>query len=118
MKEFTENQKLELIGLLDIRYDTITDDADSADVFETEDSLTALRSKLEANSTRYTDSEAKWMIRELLNRLGIADEAPTVQERNAFVRSLENAIDKLVEAHNIDLPLLENRIANFENIYQ
>lgn len=118
MKKFTDLQKDELIGLLDVRYDTIINDVESADDFETEESLSTLRSKLEAGSTNYTINECKWMIQELENRKSVAyGNDLTIGQKYGFINSMDKAIDMLLRLHNIDHSELMNKINNFENIY-
>lgn len=109
MKPFTKFQTEEIIGLLDVRYDTIEDDPESADDFETVESLNTLRGKLQMGATDYTLNEAKWIIQELENRKGVAhanDGSISFGEKNSFINSLDSAIGKLCEAHRLDIDVL------------
>lgn len=58
--KFTVEQKTELLELLYVRLDTIKDDPDSADQFETEERLTILEDKIK-NDQGFTQAEIEWM---------------------------------------------------------
>lgn len=94
---FTKYQIDEIVPLIDIRLETITEDPDSADDFETEESLEALKVKVESGSMDFTDAEKKFLIEELECRISVGygnldDEGVKVY---GFINSLQNAIDKI-----------------------
>jgi hypothetical protein len=62
--------KEEMVRMIDTRLDTIQDDPSSADSFETVNTLTLLRYKIEGAGERepvFTDEERKWLQEELSN---------------------------------------------------
>lgn len=96
---FTQFQTEELIGLVEIRIDTIVEDPESADHFETEESLEALKSKFLNKSTDYSKDEIQWIVTELENRIEVGyDNGAGPDERAsraAFIKSLNNAMEKV-----------------------
>jgi hypothetical protein len=68
LSNLTDWHKVELTRLVDIRLDTIEDDPESADEFETVNTLGFLRDKIEYSlDPRFTKEEKKWLIEELSN---------------------------------------------------
>lgn len=61
---------LELIlNAIQVRLDTISDDPESADDFETISRLEILESKIKNNNFSFTESEKKWLVEEIENRM-------------------------------------------------
>lgn len=98
MKQFTKYQIDEIIPLIEIRRDTIEDDPDSADDFETTESLDELERKIEANTMDFTENEKARLRGYLETRLNIAygnlnhEEA---MEIKSYIASMNNALSKI-----------------------
>lgn len=96
--QFTRYQKEEIIPLIEIRQDTIAEDADSADEFETEESLNRLMQKIQCGDMNFTEAEKKWLIREFNTRVSIANGNKghePLMVLNSYINSMHNAIDKV-----------------------
>lgn len=72
LAKLTNWHRVELSRLVDIRLDTIQDDPESADEFETVNTLSLLREKINSVSPYFTKEESKWLLEELENAQGIA----------------------------------------------
>lgn len=95
--KFTKYQIDEILPLIDIRRETIEADPESADAFETEESLVELKGKVEAGRMDFTEDEKAFLIEELENRINVGydnfdDEGIRVFP---FINSLKNAIEKI-----------------------
>lgn len=70
--KFTPIQVGLIKEMISNRLDTILDDPESADSFETEESLNTLEAKLTSHAFVFTDEEKKWLVEEIKNSRDIA----------------------------------------------
>lgn len=70
--KFTPTQVGLIKEMISNRLDTILDDPESADSFETEQSLKTLESKLTSHAFVFTNEEKKWLVEEIKNSREIA----------------------------------------------
>ncbi len=93
-KKFTPYQIDEIVPLIDIRLETIEDDPDSADEFETPESLTTLKNKIESGNMEFTEPEKKFLIEELECRkeVGYGNQSNEGIKIFGFINSLSRAI--------------------------
>ncbi len=97
---FTEYQKEEILHLISVRIETVTEDPESADEFETPASLEALEAKIKAGvlGLDLTEDEQDWLRGELEFHKEKAEhgDPDTRNARAAFVRSIDNALTKIL----------------------
>jgi|SRR6478736_7723018 len=104
--KLTAYRQDELIGLLDIRLETIIGDPESADSgvdtpederFETEQNLEALKVKLETNNCDFTRLEKKWIIGECECRISVAEGNRDHEgvKVNGLIKSMQAVINQL-----------------------
>lgn len=95
-KPFTKYQKDEILPLIHNRQETVQEDIESADEFEaTPGALDELERKIKADDMNFTEAEKAWLIEEIEFRMEIASEADEPYQAAAFLKSLQNAIDKI-----------------------
>lgn len=93
---FTKLQKDEIIPLIEIRQDTIDDDPDSASGIELiPGALNQLKNKIESNIFEFTDGEKEFLIGEFEARRECGEANSSHDNTVSFVRSMQNAINKL-----------------------
>lgn len=98
MKQFTKRQKEEILDAIDLRLDTISDDTESATLFEGEQSLNILKSKIENGNMVFTKNEAEWIKEEMEWKLEMHYAAADTEigfAAQGNINSLQNSIDKL-----------------------
>ena len=98
MKRFTKKQKEEILDAIDLRLDTISDDAESATEFESEQSLNDLKAKVESGNMDFTHGEVEWIKEEMGWKLEMhyaAAETEIGFAAQGNINSLQNSIDKL-----------------------
>lgn len=83
-----------ILDAIQVRVDTIYDDPDSADSFETLSSLETLEFKITENNLNFTALEKKWLIEEIDNKL---NHIPTALNSMQDLRNIENLQKKLLQ---------------------
>jgi len=99
MKKFTSLQITDILDCIDLRIDTISDDPESADEFETIENLNILMEKIKAKDINLTIAERAWICEELEWKIEMAESAKDNPEigfkAQAEINSLRNAINKI-----------------------
>lgn len=97
MNPLTKLQREEIIGMLQIRRDSITTDESNADAFEAiPGALDTLEKKLNEGQSDFTALEKVWMIEEFEKLIDMANGNKKSQiAEESFIRSMNNAIEKL-----------------------
>lgn len=95
----TKFQRDEMLSKLQIRIETVEEDAESANGFEgTPGALPALEGKLRAETDDFTPEERAWLIEEAEDLISMSDENKgDPLWNNGLKKSMDNLIQKLKE---------------------
>jgi hypothetical protein len=100
MKSFTKFQKEEIIGLIEIRQDTIDEDPDSESGIELiPDGLKSLQTKIETGNMDFTSGEKQWLLEECEMRadVALANIGSDGIKVLGLLNSMNNAMTKIMD---------------------
>jgi hypothetical protein len=99
-KQFTKYQIEEIIALINVRQDTISDDQESASGLELiPDALDILMKKVESGDMNFTPKEKQWLLEECECRadVALANQGNEGVKILGMLNSMNNAITKIMD---------------------